>query len=78
MSKNQPLQTTNEDSQQEAPMYKLESGEWGHLPQEPCRACHRIGGVHFDASDGPESRRGHETVRCNYCGNVWYPGESTA
>jgi hypothetical protein len=54
------------------------SGDWGMLPAEPCRFCRQVGGVHFLIDDGPEGRKGLSPVRCDQCGWIWVPGESSA
>jgi hypothetical protein len=58
--------------------YKAEDGEWGQLPDEPCRYCRRIGGVMFMIDDGPEGRAGLSSVRCDLCGRTWVADSTTA
>jgi len=60
------------------PKYSAETGEWGHLPNEPCRFCRQPGGVHFMIDDGPEGRSGHQPMRCDLCKRTWEAGEATA
>lgn len=48
-----------------------QSGDWGHLPNEPCRFCHKQGKVYFQIDDGPEGRRGLQASRCDNCGRSW-------
>jgi hypothetical protein len=47
------------------------AGEWGHLPQEPCRYCRQIGGVYFCIDDGREGIGGLSSVRCDKCKRDW-------
>lgn len=58
--------------------HKAEEGDWGLLPGEPCRFCHKQGKVFFHIDDGPEGRRGLQAVRCDACGRSWTVDSSTA
>lgn len=51
--------------------YKGNVGDWGSLPDEPCRFCRKAGGVHFMLDDGPEGRVGLQPMRCDLCGRTW-------
>lgn len=52
--------------------YQHETGEWGWLPNEPCRHCGVVGKVYFMADDGPEGRgEGLQPVRCDACKRSW-------
>lgn len=56
----------------------VRAGRWGALPQEPCRFCRQVGGVHFLIDDGPEGRSGLSPVRCDRCKRDWIAGEVNA
>lgn len=43
----------------------------GYLPWEPCRFCHRLGGVWFVVDDSPHGRNTEQIVSCDHCRNVW-------
>lgn len=60
------------------PEYEVESGEWGALPQEPCRYCRRQGGVQFRLDDDPTVQHGPQIVRCELCGRWWEADSSSA
>jgi hypothetical protein len=51
--------------------YDANIGDWGHLPNEPCRFCRQVGGVYFLIDDGPEGKAGLEIVRCDKCKRSW-------
>jgi hypothetical protein len=51
--------------------YDAITGDWGTLPQEPCRFCHEIGGIFFMIDNGPEGHTGLQTVRCDKCKRWW-------
>ena len=50
--------------------YNCETGDWGSLPNEPCRHCHKVGGVMFLIQDGWDKNL-PQMVRCTLCHNVW-------
>jgi hypothetical protein len=43
----------------------------GALPQEPCRFCHKIGGVYFIIDDSPFGKSTVQVVSCNLCKATW-------
>jgi hypothetical protein len=51
--------------------FKNNEGDWGHLPNEPCRFCHQIGGVYFRVDDSPRGKNEPQVVRCENCGRDW-------
>lgn len=53
-------------------------GEWGHLPQEPCRFCRHQGQVYFLIDDGPEGKKGLQVQRCDHCKRTWEADSSLA
>jgi RecJ-like exonuclease len=77
-SKCKPCNGTGEVTNWEELAVSAASGDWGALPAEPCRFCRQAGGVHFLIDDGPEGRKGLSPVRCDQCGWIWVPGESSA
>lgn len=58
------------NAQQTKPI-DVHSGEWGHLPGEPCRYCHIPGGVYFLIDNGPEGIKGLQIQRCVNCHRSW-------
>jgi hypothetical protein len=60
------------------PEYRNESGDWGHLPEEPCRYCRRVGGVMFRNDDSPRGKTEPQAIRCELCGRVWEADSSSA
>lgn len=50
--------------------YDHVTGDWGKLPEEPCRYCHRQGGIMFMVQDGPEKHL-PQIVRCELCKRSW-------
>ena len=60
------------------PRYDAQTGEWGSLPQEPCRYCRRQGGVQFLIDNGPEGRTSAQIVRCALCGRDWLADSAMA
>lgn len=55
-----------------------EKGDWGSLPLEPCRFCHKIGGVLFRVDDSPLGKNQPQVVRCDLCGRDWEVTSSLA
>lgn len=58
--------------------YSAIEGDWGYLPKEPCRYCHKQGGIYFQVDDGPEGRKGLSAVRCDFCKRTWTADSSSA
>ena len=58
--------------EQQKKEYDANTGDWGSLPEEPCRKCHQRGGVMFQIDDGPEGRTSSQAVRCTLCGATWH------
>ena len=56
----------------------VHTGDWGHLPHEPCRHCRVQGKVYFLIDDGPAGRSAAQTVRCDACGRSWEADSSSA
>ena len=54
------------------------SDQWGALTEEPCRYCHRQGGVQFWLSSHPLDNNGPQVVQCILCKNVWNADRGTA
>lgn len=50
---------------------KNNEGDWGSLPQEPCRYCRQVGGVYFRVDDSPRGKTEAQIVRCDKCGRDW-------
>lgn len=51
-------------------------GDWGWLPDLPCRFCFYRGAMFFLIDDGPEGKVGLSPVRCDNCGRSWVVGEA--
>lgn len=51
--------------------YKGNVGDWGALPAEPCRFCHKAGGVFFRIDDSPTGLNQPQEARCDLCGQTW-------
>jgi hypothetical protein len=45
--------------------------ERGALSHEPCRYCHRQGGVYFVVDDSPFGRNSPQVTACSLCGMSW-------
>ena len=52
-------------------MYDNATGDWGHLPDEPCRYCFQVGKVYFRNDDSPLGKSQPQVVRCDACGRTW-------
>mgnify|MGYP001588248203 CR=1 len=48
---------------------KMECRGW--LPREPCRFCHKTGGVYFVVDDSPFGRNTPQVTACDICKNNW-------
>lgn len=46
-------------------------GEWGSLPQEPCRFCRKPGGVIFQVNEGQKNLCDPQVVMCRLCKKDW-------
>ncbi len=61
--------------------FKIESGEWGFLEQEPCRFCHKQGCVFFIINEGPH-KNDPQYVCCEVskggCGRIWEASSTNA
>lgn len=57
---------------------RVDEGDWGHLPLEPCHYCRAVGGVYFLIDEGPEGRLGQQVVRCDLCRRSWVACSSSA
>jgi hypothetical protein len=51
--------------------YNNEVGDWGALPQEPCRYCRCVGKVMFQVNEGQKNLNDAQVVRCGKCGRDW-------
>jgi hypothetical protein len=49
----------------------LLAGDWGALPQEPCRYCHRPGKVRFLIDDSPWGKTQPHVTTCGWCNRTW-------
>ena len=52
--------------------------DWGLLPNEPCRFCHRIGGVRFQIDESPWGLANPQVMTCGNCGSTWTADSATA
>lgn len=57
--------------------YEMNTGDWGALPNEPCRFCRQVGGVQFLIKDGL-SHDNQQEVRCDKCKRAWVADSSSA
>ncbi len=58
--------------------YSAIEGDWGFLPNEPCRFCHQTNCMFFLIDEGPEGKTGLSPVRCDKCKRSWTPDSSNA
>lgn len=52
-------------------MFPPDMPDRGYLLEEPCRFCHRAGGVWFLIDDSPFGKNTEQVVACDYCKNTW-------
>lgn len=51
--------------------WENEVGDWGYLPNEPCRYCRSIYCVYFQINEGQKNLNDPQVVRCDACGRDW-------